>query len=100
MSTYNPAFRKVVRKIWHSLQISPEFHNVFVNKTTIAFKTNKNLQDLIGCHLIRNGKVANKKLENRQGKSKTCNTTKSTLCCMEVVSNNTFKYNQTKIFNM
>lgn len=51
----------------------------------------KNLRDLIGCHLIRDGKVANKKLENRQGKSKTCNTTKSALCCMEVVNNNTLK---------
>ena len=82
--------RQVVKKKWHSLQISLEFH-VFVNKTTIVFKTNKNLRDLIGCHLIRDGKVANKKLENRQGKSKTCNTTKSALCCMEVVNNNTLK---------
>ena len=30
--------RQVVKKKWHSLQISPEFH-VFVNKTTTAFKT-------------------------------------------------------------
>ena len=27
------------------LQINPEFRDVFINKTTIAFKKNKNIQD-------------------------------------------------------
>ena len=44
---------------------------MFVIKPTIAFKRNKNIQDLIGGYLIRDGKVAKKKLEKRQGKSKT-----------------------------
>ena len=48
----------------------------------MAFKGNKNIQGLIGGHLIKNGKVAKKKLEKRQGKSKTCNTIRSALCCM------------------
>ena len=89
------------KKNWHILQVNPEFHNVFVNKPTIAFKRNKNIQDLIGGHLIKNGEVAKKKLETRQGKSKTCNATRSALCCMQVVNTNTFRSNQTKrVFNI
>ena len=52
--TYNrtlPNISEIVRKNWHILQINPEFRNVFVNKPTIAFKRNKNIQDLIGGHL-------------------------------------------------
>ena len=54
---------EVVRKNQHFLQINPEFRNVFVNKPTVTFKRNKNIQDLIGSHLIKYGKVAKKKLE-------------------------------------
>ena len=74
---------------------------MFVNKPTIAFKRNKNIQDLISDHLIKDGKVAKKKLRKRQGKSKTCNTTRSALCCIQVVNTNTFKSKQTKrVFNI
>ena len=62
----------------------------------IAFKRNKNIQDIMGGHLIKDGKVAKKKLEKWQGKSKTCNTTGSALCCMQVKNTNTLKSNQTK----
>ena len=64
---------------------------MFVNKPTIAFKRNKDIQDLTGGHLVKDGKVAKKKLEKRQGKSKICNTTRSALCCLQVVNTNTFK---------
>ena len=50
----------------------------------------------MGGHLIKDGKVAKKKLEKWQGKSKTCNTTGSALCCMQVKNTNTLKSNQTK----
>ena len=69
---------------------------MFVNKSAIAFKRNKNKQDLIDGHLIKDGKVAKKKLEKRQGKSKAFNTTRSALCCMQVVNTNTFRSNQTR----
>ena len=36
-------------------QINPEFRDVFVNKPTKAFKRNKNIQDLISGHLIKDG---------------------------------------------
>ena len=34
------------------------------------------MQDLIGGHVIKNGKVAEKKLENLEGKNETCSTTR------------------------
>ena len=98
--TYNrtlPNISVVVRENWHILQINSEFRNVFVNKPTVAFKRNKNIQDLIGGHLIKDGKVVKKKLKKRQGKSKPCNTTRSALCCMQVVNTNRFRSNQTKM---
>ena len=49
-----PNISEVVRKNGHILQINTEFLNVFVNKPTITFKRNKNIQDLIGGYLIRN----------------------------------------------
>ena len=104
MLTYNrtlPNISEVARKNWHILQINPEFRNAYVNKPTIVFQRNKNIQDLIGGHLIKDVKFAKKNLEKRQGKSKTCNTTKSALCCMKVVNTNTLKFNQTKrVFNI
>ena len=49
----------------------------------------------------KEGKIAKNKLEKRQDKSKTCSTTRSALCCMQVVNINTFKSNQTKrVFNI
>ena len=72
---------------------------MFFNKPTIIFKRYKN-KDLIGGHLIKVGKVPKNKLEKRQGKSKTYNTTRSTLCCMQVVNTNIFKCIQTeRVFN-
>ena len=61
------------------------------------------MQDFIDGHLIKDGKVAMKKLENQQGKSEICNIARSALCfmyCMQK-NTNTFKSNQTKkVFNI
>lgn len=65
------------------------------NKPTIAFTRNKNIQGLIDDHLIRHEKVLNKKLEKRQGKSKTCNIRISALSFVQVVNINTLKNTQT-----
>ena len=68
---------------------------MFINNPTIAFRRNENRQDCIGGHLIKDGK---KKLEKRQGKSKTCNATRSPICCMQMINTNTFKSNKKKRF--
>ena len=39
-----PNISEVVKKNWHILQMNLEFRNAFVNKPTIAFKRNKNVQ--------------------------------------------------------
>ena len=57
---------------------------------------NNQTEDLIGSNLIKDGKVANKKLEKRQGKSKTYNATKPALFWVQVVKTNAFRSNQTK----
>ena len=54
------------------------------------------MQDLIGDHSIKDGKVVNSKLEIRQGKRKTCNAPTLALCCIQVINTNTFKTNKTK----
>ena len=54
------------------------------------------MQDLIVGYLIKEGKVAKKILEKRQGKSKTCNATGSVLCCMQVVNTYIFRSDETK----
>ena len=46
-----PNISEVVKKNWHILQMNLEFRNVFVNKPTIAFKRNKNVQNLIAGNL-------------------------------------------------
>ena len=88
---------ELVRKNWHILQISPRFCNGLVNEPTVTFTRNRNIQELIGGHVIQDRKVVKKKLEKQQSRSKACNTTRSALCCMKVVNTNTFKSNQTKI---
>ena len=70
----------------------PEFCNKFVNKPTIAFKRNKKTQNLLGGHVIKDGKVAKKKFEKLQGKRKT-------LCCMQVVITNNGKVTKQKQFS-
>ena len=62
-----PNISEVVTKNWYILQINPKFRNVFVNKPTIVFKRNKYIQDLIGGHLLKDGKVDKKKIQKRQG---------------------------------
>ena len=57
------------------------------------------MQDLIGDHSIKDGKVVNNKLEIRQGKRKTCNTTTLALCCIQVINTNTFKLTKQKKFS-
>ena len=92
---------QAVRKICYILQINLDFCNLFASKPVISFKRNKNMQNLIHGHLVKGRKVAKRKLEKLQKKSKTCNTTRSALCCMQVVNPNTFKSNETeRVFNI
>ena len=67
--------RKIINKYWNVLQINPELRETFQNNPSVAFRKNKNLQEIIGGHTIKNGgKGLKTHLENRKGKCKPCNT--------------------------
>ena len=57
--TYNRTL-SVVSKI--ILQINTQFHAVFQTKPMIAFKCSKNLQEIVGDHSVKQGKVFKKNL--------------------------------------
>ena len=58
--TYNgkpPMMRKIISKHWNVLQINPKLEETFQNNPFVAFKRKKNLQEIIGDHMFKNGKV-------------------------------------------
>ena len=62
----------------------------------MAFKRNKNLQEIIGGHTIKNGKVFKIHSEHRKGKCEPSNTSKPPLCCKQVIDTSTFRSYQTQ----
>ena len=69
--TYNrklPTMRKIINKHWNVLQINPKLQETFHNNAFVAFKRNKNLQEIIAGHTIKNGKVFKTHSKNRKGK--------------------------------
>ena len=61
--TYNrtlPNISKIVNRNWNILQINTEFRGVFQATPMIAFKHSKNLQEIIGGHTVKQGKVFKK----------------------------------------
>ena len=58
--TYNrklPMMRKIINKHWNVLQINPGLEKIFQNNLFVAYKRNKTLQEIMGGHRIKNGKV-------------------------------------------
>ena len=48
---------KIINKHWNVLQINLGLEEIFQNNPFVAYKRNKNLQEIIGGHTIKNGKV-------------------------------------------
>ena len=48
---------KIFNKHWNVLQINLELQETFQRNLFVAFKRNKILQEIIGGHTIKNGKV-------------------------------------------
>ena len=46
--------RKIINKHWNVLQINPKLLETFQNNPLVAFKRNKDLQEIIGGHTIKN----------------------------------------------
>ena len=95
--TYNrklPMMCKIINKHWNVFHIN--LWSVFQNNPFVAYKRNKNLQEIIGGHTIKNGKVFKAHSKSREGKCETCNTSKPSLCCKQVIDTSAFKSYQTQ----
>ena len=88
--------RKTINKHWNVLQINPGLRETFQNNPIVAFKRNKNLQEIIGGHTIKNGKVFKANSKNRKEKRQSCNKSKSSRCCKQVIDTSTFRSYQTQ----
>ena len=62
MQQNTPNISEIVNRNWNILQINTEFHGVFQATPMIAFKHSKNLQEIIGGHTVKQGKVFKKNL--------------------------------------
>ena len=91
-----PNISKIVNRNWNILQISNEFHGVFQATPMIAFKRSQNLQEIIGGHTVKQGKVFKKNLARINGNSVPCSSTRPSLCCTQVLNIQTFTSQQTK----
>ena len=81
---------------WNILQINNKFHRVFKDTHIIAFKRSKNLQEIIGGHTVKQGKVFQKILTKLNGNSMPCSLTRPSLCCTQVLNTQTFTSQRTK----
>ena len=88
-------------KHWHLLHINSNLAEIFQNPPISAFLWNKNLRDIIGTKLIKNGKVKRKCKNKIKGECTPCLANNRTLSCKKVVHTTTFKSSQTnRIFQI
>ena len=86
---------------WNILQINTGFQRVFKDTPMIAFKRSKNLQEIIGGHTVKQGKVLMKNLVTLNRKPLPCSLTRPLVCCTQVLNTQTFLSQQTKrMFNI
>ena len=81
---------KIITKHWNFLQINPKLQETFQNNPFMSFKRNKNSQEVIGGHTIKNGKLFKAHSKNRKGKCEPCNTSKPSLCYNQVIDTSAF----------
>ena len=93
-----PNICEIVNRNWNILQINTESRRVFKDTDTpmIAFKSSKNLQEIIGGHTVKQGKVFKKNLIRLNGNTMPCSSTRQSLCCTQVLNTQTFTSQQTK----
>ena len=84
-----PNISKIANRNWNILQINTEFHGVFKDTPMIAFRCNKNLQEIIGGHTVKQGNVFQKNLTRLNGNSMPCSSTRPSLYCTQVLNTQT-----------
>ena len=90
-----PNLKKVITNNWDLLQINKEFQDIFQQIPILAFRTNKNLHDLLESKNIVNNRVQ-KNSKSKIGFSTKCFSKSGNLCCKQVVHSNNFTSNITK----
>ena len=102
-NTTIPNIRNSIEQNWHLLQINPLLAKTFEKEPFIAYKRNKNLNELIGGNKIVNNKVFRHHPQRMDGLCKPCRTRADNLCCKQVQESKTFKSYKTgrhyKIFH-
>ena len=92
--TYNrtlPDIKRAINKHWDIFKINRDFYKVFAEHPIIAFRRNRNLQDILGKKRIINNRKQLRQSINQNGYSKPCNSKLNNLYSTQVQSTSTFK---------
>ena len=86
-----PDIKRAINKHWDILKISRDFDKVFAEHPIIAFRRNRNLQDILGKKRIINNRKQLRQSINQNGYSKPCNSKLNNLYSSQVQSTSTFR---------
>ena len=75
--------KRAVNKHWDILKINRDFEQVFTELPIIAFRRNRNFQDILGKKTIINNMKQLRQNINQNGYSTPCNSNLANLCCTE-----------------
>ena len=92
ITTFNktlPNIREKIDSNWNTLKINQKISKAFQEKPLVAFRRNRNLQDLIGGNTILNNKVV--RLNLSKGSSSRCNRGYGSKCCKQVMQTTSFR---------
>ena len=93
VTTYNkslPNIKDIIDKNWNLLSINHEISRKFCKKPLIAYKRNPNLKQLLGGHMIENGKVL-KRNKDTEGSCAPCRSKIGNKCCKQMKTTSTFQ---------
>jgi hypothetical protein len=101
--TYNkklPNLKKAIDDNWNILSINPEIAPLFKDKPILAYRRNRNLQNILCKHKLENGLPISKK-QRKIGKCRPCWGRRNNKCCKQMVTTSHFTNRKTgKVFNI
>ena len=92
--TYNralPDLKTIIDKNWHILQIEPKLKETFAEPPVLAFKSNKNLKDIIMGNMIFDNKKTLDLKKFNKGTCQPCFTRSINICCKQLKTCSTFE---------
>ena len=95
--TYNkglPNLKKAIDDNWNILSINPTLAPLFREKPILAFRRNRNLQNLVCKHKLKNNKPV-QKVPKKHGKCRPCLTDPKNKCCKQMTSTTHFTNRKT-----